>query len=172
MKKLSIFIFFLIFSQLLFSETTDTSPKPYDKEEIPLVLQDIRRFEIVSLGSMPFVMMDATLVYSGVRWMQNGFPSDKAPTPFPGNSQFTSEEQMGLVFTSLGISVGIGLTDFIFRLIDRNSKNKKQKQSLPSEIVIIPVSEDPDAIHIEHLKPTDSEIIEVEVDKFDDVEVI
>lgn len=145
-KIFCLILVFSFFSQIVFSE--DNTPEPYDKEEIPESLQDLRRFEIITLGSMPFVMMDSTLVYSSIRWGNRGFDSAYAPTPFPTSSSFSNEEQMGLIFTSLGISAGIGLTDFIVRKILKSSKAKKRINSQYNGIQINPVSEDPDAIRI------------------------
>lgn len=145
----SFLLLFCFFSFNLFS--ADTKPEEYNQEEIPQSLQDFRRFEIVTLGALPFVMLDTTLVYSGTTWAMNGF-SGRSPTPFAGANKFSTTEQKNLVLTSLGISVGVGLTDLIVRIIKRKSENKRKEIFNTRDILIepvTPVSEDPEAYRIE-----------------------
>ena len=61
----------------------------FGQEEFSQPLQDLRRFEIITLGAMPFVTMKT------------------------------------VILTSLCISAGIGITDFVIRIIKRNHKNKR-----------------------------------------------
>lgn len=150
MKNKSTVAKILIFSLLInvispiFAE--DTTPLPYDENAMPQTLKDLRRFEIITLGSLPFVTLDAGIVYSGIRWANNGFDANYSPNPF-GISNYSTEEQMGILLTSVGISVGIALTDYIINLIKR-SKKKKQEQFANSNIFITPLSKDKDAVPI------------------------
>ena len=154
MKKsiAKILIFTLLFNicSPIFSATTSTEPKEYTEDEFPQALHDLRRFEIVSLGALPFVTLNSTLVYSGVKYVQNDFNPDYAPNPFAPKSEngFTTEEQVGILLTSLGISVGIGLTDYIIQVIKRNSKKNKAKK-LNQNIKISTIENDPTATKIE-----------------------
>lgn len=150
MKKKSIILKILFFSLILnsampvFSE--DTTPLEYDNSTMPQGLKDLRRFEIVTLGSIPFVTLDAGIVYSGIRWANNGFDSAYSPNPF-ATSTYSTEEQLGILFTSIGISIGIGLTDYIINLIKRSNK-KKREQLLNQSIIISPLSQDETATPI------------------------
>ena len=154
MKKsiAKILIFTLLFniSSPIFSATTSTEPKEYTEDEFPQALHDLRRFEIVSLGALPFVTLNSTLVYSGVKYVQNDFNPAYAPNPFAPKSEsgFTTEEQVGILLTSLGISVGIGLTDYIIQVVKRNSKKNKAKK-LNQNIKISTIENDPTATKIE-----------------------
>ena len=71
MKRKSIILKILLFSLILnstipvFSE--DTTPLEYDSSSMPQGLKDLRRFEIITLGSLPFVTLDAGIVYSGMK---------------------------------------------------------------------------------------------------------
>lgn len=167
MKNKKHIIIFLIFSfiSLNFVFSEDTTPEPYTKEEFPQFLQDLRRFEIISLGALPFVTLDSTLVYSGIRYAQHDFDDAYKPDIF-SKSSFDSDEQKGLILTSLGISVGIGLTDYIVQLIKRSNKRKRDKVHY-EDLNIYPISEDPDATLIQlpegiKSKESDEEIPEVE----------
>lgn len=144
-----LFSLFINLSTPLIAEETQNQNKENQttekKDEIPQSLKDIRRFEIITLGSLPFVFLDASLVYSGVRYFSNGMDSDFAPS---FNPNFSQEEQLGLILTSVGISVGIGLTDLIINIVKRN-KQKKRQELREKPILIMPISEDPDATKIE-----------------------
>lgn len=149
MKKRLVFIF-LIFSvfagfvQPVFCEST--TPEPYNDEEFPKSLRDIRRFEIITLGAMPFVTLDVTIAYSGIRWAKNGFSAEYNPNPF-AVSNYTPEEQKKIVLTSLGISVGVGLADFFVRFF-KDMANEKRNNKNNESITVTPIASDPDAIKL------------------------
>lgn len=129
----------------LFAEE-DTTPKKYDEKEFPQGLKDLRRFEIVTLGSLPFVTLDTTLAYSTIRYAQHNFDSAYQPDIFT-KSNFTQDEQKQIIATSICISIGIGLTDYIVQQVKRR---KKERQSIRTNeaVNITPISQDPDAVKI------------------------
>ena len=139
--KILIFSLFLNFSFPAFA--ADTTPKPYDNDELPQTMKDIRRFEIITLGALPFVTLDTTLAYSTWRYVQHDFDSAYKPDIFAASS-FSQEEQKNLILTSLGVCVGIGLTDLIVQIVKRSNK-KRASQINYDDISIIPITEDPDA---------------------------
>ena len=139
--KILIFSFILNFSTSLFCE--DTTPKAYDDTEFPQTLKDIRRFEIITLGALPFITLDTTLAYSTYRYARNDFDSAYKPDIFSPSS-FTQEEQKKIILTSVGLCAGIGLTDLIVQIVKRSVK-KKQKQINYDDISVIPISEDEEA---------------------------
>lgn len=170
-KVFSVLVFLsLIFSQNIFAEE-NKNPEPYKSEEFPQALKDIRRFEIITLGSMPFVMLDSNICYSFIRYYKNDKNPEYKPSPF-GAKNYTQDEQLGLIFTSLAISSGIGLTDFIVQKI-KLAKHKKQNSKIETgNINITPISEDPDAIRINSDRDND-ENEDFESEAFDDeVEVL
>ena len=113
---------------------------------MPQGLKDLRRFEIITLGSLPFVTLDAGIVYSGIRWANNGFDSAYSPNPF-ATSTYSTEEQIGILLTSIGISISIGLTDYIINLVKRSNKKNREKL-LNQSIIITPLSQDDTATPI------------------------
>lgn len=150
MKKKSIILKILFFSLILnsampvFSE--DTTPLEYDNSTMPQGLKDLRRFEIITLGSLPFVTLNAGIVYSGIRWANNGFDSAYSPNPF-ATSTYSTDEQVGILLTSIGISISIGLTDYIINLVKRSNKKKREKL-LNQSIIITPLGQDETATQI------------------------
>lgn len=149
--KLVLFAFIINLSSPLLAE--ESGQATYKDDEIPQALQDVRRFEIITLGALPFVVLDSTLVYSGIKYIQNDFSSQYKPG---FNQTFSKEEQTGLILTSLGICVGIGITDLIVNLVKRNKKKKTQEIN-SSPIIITPISQDPEAIKLEKPVRNDEE---------------
>ena len=129
----------------LFSE--DTTPVPYDDKEFPQTLKDLRRFEIITLGALPFVTLDTTLVYSTLRYAKNDFSADYQPDIF-NKASYTQDEQRLIIATSFGICLGIGLTDLIVQIIKRSGKKRRARQITYDDIAVYPIAEDPDASQI------------------------
>ena len=143
--------FFLSFS-MLFAQTQ--SPEPYSKDEFHPVLKDLRRAEIITLGAIPFVTFNVTLGYSFGKYASHNFDSNYFPNPFAKSSDanaYTTEEEIGIILTSVGISAGIGLTDFIVHEIKRSRARKRLKALQNGPIKISPIEEDPEAVKIEIL---------------------
>ena len=124
-KSLLLLLLISLFSQNLFADTssTSTTPKAYDDDEFPQALLDLRRFEIITLGSMPFVMLDTTLAYSAYKYASGKSTSFN----FLNSSSYDKDETKKIILTSLGISASIGLTDFIVRLVKRSKANKASR---------------------------------------------
>ncbi len=125
----------------------DTTPVPYDDKEFPQTLKDLRRFEIITLGALPFVTLDTTLAYSTIRYAKHDFNAAFQPDIF-NKSSYTQDEQKGIILTSVGICIGIGLTDLIVQIIKRSSKKRRARQLTYDDIAVIPISEDPEASQI------------------------
>lgn len=133
--------------------TADTTPEPYGEDEFPQFMKDIRRAEIISFGALPFVTLTSTLVYSGIRWGRHGFDTNYFPNPFAKSSDsngFSQQEQIGILLTSVGISVGIGLTDLIVNVVKRKAEKKRRlrEEAENAPVVITPIDEDESAVKI------------------------
>lgn len=147
MKKLFFLFLVLIFSfnmKLFSEETVNHTPVPYDTEELPDAIKDFRRFEIITLGAVPFVAIDASLCYSSYKKISG--KSDVFPNPFSSSAEngYTIEEQKALLYTTLGISVGIGLTDLIIRLVKRKKTTRINEYKTQNHIYIEPIALDDD----------------------------
>lgn len=139
------FVIFLIFSCIsfnLFCQNKNT-PEPYKEDEFSQELQDLRRFEIITLGSMPFVTLDASIVYNGYK-----FATHKVDKFNPlATTNYSQREMKNIIITSLCVSTAIGISDFVIRFIKRNKTQKKIAQ-LNNNIIISQIENDPDAIRI------------------------
>ena len=85
---------------------SSTEPVPYDKNEFPQWSKDLRRAEIVSFGSLPFVTIGVTMGYGSYLYFTGSTSSFPNPLDKSGNS-FSSEEQLKIFGMSLGISCGM-----------------------------------------------------------------
>lgn len=119
--------------------------EPYTKDEFPGWLQDMRRAEIVSLGSLPFVTLGVTLGYSLFRYFSHDMNPDYFPNPFAKSSsaaRLTTNEQLGILFTSLGVAAVVGITDFTISSIQRHKRNKAYQELNRGAVEIIPLDEE------------------------------
>lgn len=140
-------MFFVIILAAIFSAPIAAQEVTNDKT--PTVWEDIRRTEIVTLGSLPFVTILTTLGFSIGTFIANDFDSAYAPNPFAGNSAgFTEQQQLQIFLTSLGISLGVGVADLTIRLIKRSVDKKRAEQNRQRVIEINPVALDKTATKI------------------------
>lgn len=123
-----------------FADSSSTTPEPYKENEFPQFLKDARRFEIITFGALPFVAIQTTFGYSTIQYVNHDFESSYFPNPFAASS-YSQDEQIGILLTSLGICVGIGLTDLIIQIVKRN-KAKKRSLIQNSDLMITPTSDD------------------------------
>lgn len=128
-------------------EKIDRTPDPYGINEFNTWQKDLRRFEIISFGALPFVSLLSFWAYDMIRYAtHNRDPAYKPwPVKNPAIAQpLTETEQLGVFFTSVGISIGVALIDFSYRAIKRSIQKKKiDSLNLNAEdaIQIIPVDE-------------------------------
>lgn len=140
-------IFLIVIFAAIFSSPLSAQEVTNDKT--PTVWEDIRRTEIVTLGSLPFVTILTTLGFSIGTFIANDFDSAYAPNPFAGNSAgFTQDQQLQIFLTSLGISLGVGVADLTVRLIKRSVDKKRSEQNRQRVIEINPVALDKTATRI------------------------
>ena len=156
-KITAIILIFSLFAQNLFSAASKT-PEPYSDNEFPGFFFFFCRAEIITLGAMPFITFNATFGYSLGKFAFNNFDSQYFVNPFAqsSDSSFSTDEQIGIILTSLGISLCIGITDFIVNSVKRS--NAKKKINNPNNPVKInPIKNDPDAIQLPSSKQTQEE---------------
>ena len=129
----------------------DHTPVPYTKEEFPLWQRELRRFEILSFGALPFVTLLSFWGYDMIRAAQH--PKDPAYYPWPFKQAdkavaLTEKEQLGVFLTAAGISVTIALIDITYRAIKRSAAKKRLERENA-------FTEDP--IQFTPIKPSDEE---------------
>lgn len=156
------------------SSKDSDEPEPYDKEKIPLWLRDLRRFEIVSLGSVPFALLPTTVAYGA--YLKSQGERGHVPGPL-SQSSFDEWQQVKLMGITVGVGLCIGTVDFAVNQIVRHSRNKRQKRiNLKEQVIVIPFSENssPETIidedtEIENIESDDNGIEDIEgIENIDD----
>ncbi len=148
---LSIFLFLSFQNIFAQSNSGNQSPEPYKEDEFSQGLKDLRRFEIITLGAMPFITLDSAIVYNGYK-----YATGKAQKFNPlATADYSQKEMEKIIITSLCISAGIGLSDFVINLVKRNRDIKKQKM----EDSNISIQEYPDAVKIPLPQTQEEEIV-------------
>lgn len=140
-------IFVIFFSQVVFSQTNNSntnSAEPYTPNEFPLWQKELRRTEIITFGSLPFVTFFYSIFYDTYRYFDHNKSEAYLPWPLKKQSiavPLTEQEQKDIFFNSLKISLGFALFDYSLHLVKRhiiNSKNEKSNKSEDTVIQVIP----------------------------------
>lgn len=122
-KLISLIILISLCSSMLLGQENDDVVVPYKQDEFPQWTLDLRRAEIVSVGSFPLSFMLTALAYDFVQ---------SASTGFDGSVSFGSSRDQDdikkLLIISGSISLAIGLTDFIIHQVKRSRSEKEQEE--------------------------------------------
>ena len=128
-----------VLSPVKAATSTDDSEtaEPYDLSEFPQWTKDLRRLEIVSLGSVPFVMFAVATTFSSYLYFSG--ESQQFINPF-ARSSYSEKEQMQIFFFSIGTGVFIGLTDLTINIIKRRGERKRAMRIKAAEdqIIVVP----------------------------------
>lgn len=151
-KKFFAFLTLLFFSFNLYaasSSSSSTNPKEYSEDEFPQWTKDLRRAEIITFGSMPFVTIGVSLAYGSYLYFTNQI--DSFPNPLDkSTSSYTQDQQLKIVGISLGVSTVFGLTDFIVNLVKNNKKNQEINISEQQKnIIVVPINENEAVLKVE-----------------------
>ena len=101
-------------------------PLPTRTTSSPSWARDLRRAEIIFVGSIPFTMFFTFEGYDTYRYVANGLDPLYAPWPFrPGSTQlYSDQEKIGLVVTSLSLSLLVATADWIIGRIHERSARR------------------------------------------------
>lgn len=143
-KPIASLLFIALFVSLipLYGEDKkeDYTPEPYTYDEFPLWQHELRRFEILSFGALPFVTLLSFWGYDMIRYFKNNRDTAYAPWPFKSTQNavpLTSKEMRNVFFVALGISVTIAIIDVSYRAIKRSITLKRlERENLVQEQAI------------------------------------
>lgn len=147
-KKIAFLIFFVsLFSVFpIYAEDTTVSrtPDPYGAEEFKQWQKDLRRFEIITFGALPFVSLLSFWAYDIGRSIAH--KGDPAYNPWPIKDakiavKLTEKEQLGIFLTAVGISLGVAIIDLTYRSIKRANAKKLEEKNEEEAILLIPIEE-------------------------------
>ena len=148
-KVKQIVIFFLLLTAPVFlvpaqTSSTTTTSNFFDLSGAPQWVRDLRRFEIVAFGTIPFAMFTTTFGMDMYRWNKaNGMDfSDAgrryAPWPMKAAGAITMEsnEMEQTLIIAAGLCLTVALTDLIITQIKRY-KARKRAEALPHNATTI-----------------------------------
>lgn len=126
MKKILSLFLILTFtvSPVFHAQTADSEDgDPYTKEEFPLWLKDLRRFEVITVGVFPIAILLSSTGHSLYKSLFGTSDTEQAGA-ISFNTSFTTEEKYGIVYTGLIASLCFAALDFLIGKI-RASKTTK-----------------------------------------------
>ncbi len=141
----AVLLFFLFSSTALFSQTSGAvvlapgEAVPYGPAEFPQWQLDLRRGEIIAFGSLPFVTFLGSIGYDVYRYYSHDQQEGYLPWPLKNKATaipLSEDEQKNVLLTAVGISVGIALTDLVFRLIKRNQTVRHREREAAGTVTI------------------------------------
>ncbi|HOT61827.1 MAG TPA: hypothetical protein PLU93_03105 [Treponemataceae bacterium] len=115
-------------------------PVPYGPDEFATWQKDLRRAEVIALGSLPFVTFMASIYYDVYRYASHGYQDEYLPWPFKKADiaiDLTEDEQKKILLVSAGISIGVAITDFAIRAIRRNMRARRAERAKPAREPIL-----------------------------------
>ena len=137
LRRLAALILMATILPALVAESATPEPKPYEKEEFPHWLKDIRRAEIIAFGSLPFVTFSASIYYDVYRYYDHDKQSGYEPWPFKKGATavaLTEDEQKRILAISACVSVGVALVDYGFRAVRRAIRERKAEREHQLEV--------------------------------------
>lgn len=125
MKKntLTLLLILTLCSTFLYSQESEIAV-PYKPDEFPQWAVDLRRTEIITIGSFPLSFMFTAIIYDVAK-----FASDSS---IPFGSSRSQDDIKNMLLISGGVSLAVGLTDFIIQQVKR-SKIEKEQQKLDEQ---------------------------------------
>jgi hypothetical protein len=94
--------------------------EPYQNEEFPLWLRNLRRGEVIFFGSLPITILLSDMLFSVGRYASSGFNIDYAPLISGGTaSVISNEERVQRLIAAATGSLVLVLVDFILGRIEK-----------------------------------------------------
>jgi hypothetical protein len=100
------------------------TPIPYHENEFPQWVKDVRRAEVILIGTIPFTFFLANEIFDIYQYVNMDFDYTYTPWPFksPEAPPYTEEEKMGIIITAVSISASLALIDYIIVRMTREKK--------------------------------------------------
>ncbi|UCF98626.1 MAG: hypothetical protein JSV89_03600 [Spirochaetaceae bacterium] len=93
----------------------DTEPEEYQEEEFAPFLRNLRRAEIIMLGSFPITLFLSLEVFDIYRYVDNDRDPQYAPWPFrpPNAAPYESYQTAAILVSAVSASLLIAVVDYI-----------------------------------------------------------
>ena len=161
MKKFwaAFFVFLTLAGASAFSDDlTISDAEPYNEKSMPQWVKDMRRCEVITLGSWPFTTLMVSLTYSFGMFAANGWDSSYFRNPFSSSGEgYSYSEIKGILLSSAAVSVGIGVADLIWQIVKRERAKKKRNAEQLKNVTVTPLETSEDRMFI--FKGTEKEYL-------------
>ena len=145
-KKILLCVFLVLFS--LHNLYPQDGPH-FDMSEFPQWARDLRRAEIIAIGSFPFTYFLTNFSFGMYRYSTNDWDRRYAPWPItgPGAIEPTQSQKLGILGIAAGGAIIVSIVDFS---IERSKRNRiaREAEMYPEGTPIIitrPLGEDAQA---------------------------
>ncbi|HOX92649.1 MAG TPA: hypothetical protein PLC54_06975 [Spirochaetales bacterium] len=90
-------------------------PQAYTADEFPAWAHELRRWEIVSLGSFPIALFYTKLAFDFARYASNGFDPRFVPWPFKNEFSYapSAGEQRTMFLSAAAVAAVAGFADWL-----------------------------------------------------------
>jgi hypothetical protein len=108
----------------------EKEPEPYGPEEFPKVLHDLRRGEIILVGTFPFSLFVALEVFDFYRFASNDWAQEYAPWPFrsPVSPPYTNSEKGWILVSALSLSAALAIADYVVgKIVERRAQGSSPR---------------------------------------------
>ena len=116
MKSLLIIFLLIVFITIpLFSGESLPEYEPYQDNEFSQMAKDLRRWEIIFFGTIPFSFFYTSFTYDFYRYAVNNFDSTLAPEILGNKTPpiRTNDEKLQIIAVSLSISAVLAFIDYL-----------------------------------------------------------
>ena len=106
--------------------TQERTPEEYRPEEFPPILRDLRRGEIILLGTFPVSLFVTLQAFDLYRFGSNEWSREYAPWPFrsPSSPPYTSRDRLIIFGSALSLSALVAVTDYVVgRIRERRAED-------------------------------------------------
>mgnify|MGYP006281877393 CR=1 FL=1 len=93
---------------------------PYEDDEFPELLRDLRRAEIIAVGAFPLVLAFTSLSYDTYRWLDQSVQRGELAAEYrpwifapPEKVPFSEDERRNLLIASGVLSLGLAAIDYV-----------------------------------------------------------
>ena len=104
-----------------------SEPEPYEVDEFPVWLQDLRRAEIIFTGSIPFTLLASTAGYSIIDLIQSA-GTGASITDLTSTTTMTNDDRFVILAVSGGLSALITIADYIIGIIEDGEKTEQDNR--------------------------------------------
>jgi hypothetical protein len=135
------FMLLLLLPQITLRAQTQNAAKTAEeeKQEFPLWVRDLRRFDIIAFGAFPFSFFLAGFAVDTYRASQHNWDSQYAPWPINmgGSIARSTGEHLLTLAGAVGISMTVALADLFIQHSRRNKAAREAARLAPGDPIII-----------------------------------